>query len=570
MLVQSGAVPVLAGMMADDFRDEAVGAAVQVVWNVLDLCARDVWEPLVTPSLVLLLADLFGRLLADGYSNDAKELRNDVLLTAVLCARVPTCWPAFATAVDPEGSELQKCSFVNLLLAAAVWPAVGKEHPALAQGRVRQSRTLQSEAGTWEQLELMKWAFTLCTRVCTDAQCRREVLSAGLLDASMRFLEPGTEGWSEAGEQPGPSTTTRRSGQGQVPTSSVPAALAGWEPESVRELQHAVLICLTEVALACPEEFQLAGGNQAALMFLLNIAEPPIPGTTYGDVGVTAPSRDPDYINTGGGGGVAGAPGLRGAALSLLVAISRLPDFQVELGEYGAVPIMLGIIQEPVLPNEHDSPGVSVEAAQQLRQDALCVLSALCAGSEVNQRMLARERGIGSIRNLLHFDAADPDRSETLLVAALDVLWSAVDGSPRNCARFLAVDGMGALLALLESTPPVIHGQLLGCIADTCEYPEAVQELLGWRSDVTSCTAVQIFVQLWRQEEERLNIADATSGLIVNRERPLAGTGAMLEPFRAEFAAMAAAADATERRAVGAGTLGTVREQVRGAYSWPD
>ena len=563
MLVQSGAVQVLAEIMVGDFHDDTVLCAVQVLWNVIDMCEPAAWEPLVTTQLVLLLSDLFGRLLADGFSNDAKELRNDVLLTAALCARVPACLPAFAVAVDEHGSELQRCSFISLCLAGSVWPVLGRQHPVLSKGKVRLSRGAQSEAGTWDQLELIKWTLTLCTRTCGDPDCLAAMLSAGLLEAAMRFLEPGSdELFNGSAGDASMVGTTRRAGQGQVPTGSVPVALAGWEAENVRELQQAVLVCLTEVAPRCPEEFQLAGGNQAILMFLLNIAEPPQPShTTEGPAG-TAPARDPDYINIGGDGGVAGAPGLRASALSLLVAICRLPDFQVELGEYGAVPIMLGIIQEPVLPSEHNSLGVSVERAQQLRQDALSVLSALCIGNEVNQRMLARERGIGTIRNLLHYDDEDPDRSETLLVAALDLLWSAIDGSPRNTARFLAVDGMGALLALLESTPAVLHGQLLGCIADTCEYPEAVQELLDWKSDNTSHTAVQVLVQLWRQEEELLDIADETSGYLNNRERPLAGTGARREPFRAEFSAMQAAADAQQRRAIGAGTLGGIREHV--------
>jgi len=254
----------------------------------------------------------------------------------------------------------------------------------------------------------------------------------------------------------------------------------------------------------------------------------------------------------------------------LLVAICRLPGFAGELGEYGAVPIMLGIIQEPVLPNEHQSLGVSIEQAVQLRQDALCVLSALCSGNEINQRMVARERGVGTLRNLLTFVPEDPDRSETLLVAALDALWSVVDGSPRNAARFLAVDGMGALLALLESAPAVLHGQILGCIADTCEYKEAVLEFLDWQSDVSSKTAVQVMMDLWRQQETKLHIADEATGYVVNQERPLAGTGAMLETFREELAKLQDTADASERQALGAGTLHAVRESVMGELGKQD
>ena len=39
--------------------------AVQVLWNVLELCDPVVWEPVVTKGLVLNLNHLFGRLLCD-------------------------------------------------------------------------------------------------------------------------------------------------------------------------------------------------------------------------------------------------------------------------------------------------------------------------------------------------------------------------------------------------------------------------------------------------------------------------------------------------------------------------
>ena len=581
MLVQAGAVPVLAGLLVDDLQDEAVACAVQVIWNVLDQCPQEVWEPLVTMDLVLLLSDLFGRLLSDGFSDKSKDLRNDVLLVAALCARVPTVLAAFAQPVNPEGSELQQCSMLSLALAGAVWPTIGKEHSVLAKGKVAQSRAPSRESGSWHQLELMKWTFTLCARTCVDADCLATMLNNGILAASMSLLEPAMEGGEPFGADPSASGTdafnatgTKTGTLNDVPTAGVPAVLqTGWGPENARELQESVLVCLTEVAPKCPEEFQMADGVQATLMFLLNLAEPPAaPPTQHIGTGptTTGPARDPGYINVGGGGGVAGSPGLRSAALSLLVAISQLPGFASELGEFGAVPIMLGIIQEPVLPNEHQNLGVNIEQAMRLRQDALCVLSALCNGNEVNQRMLARERGIGTIRNLLTFVPEDPDRSETLLVAALDALWSAVDGSARNSARFLAVDGMGALLSLLESSPAVLHGQILGCIADTCEHSEAVREFLDWKSDVTSQTAVQVMIKLWRQQETRLHIADETTGYVVNQERPLAGTGAMLEPFREELATMQDTADAAERRAMGAGTLSAVREQVMAELSEQD
>ena len=283
MLAECGAIGVLASMLVNDFRDESVSCAVQVLWNVLELCDPIVWEPVVTGELVLYLNDLFGRLLCDGYRDSDKDLRNDVILVATLCTRVPACLPAFAASPTSDTSSLRGYSFLSLALAGTLWPLLGKSHPLLARGRVLQSKTAESNAGEWHELELLKWTFNLCARTTMDVDCLGTMLACGFMDAAIRFLEPGFGGhftqFSEDGGTMGGSgvlgKSTRRPGQGRVPTSRVPAALTGWEPENVRELQMAVVSSLTEVAPRCPEEFALQGGNQALLTFLLYIAEAP-------------------------------------------------------------------------------------------------------------------------------------------------------------------------------------------------------------------------------------------------------------------------------------------------------
>jgi hypothetical protein len=577
MLAESGAIEVLATMLVNDFRDDSVGCAVQVLWNVLELCEPVLWEPVVTPELILYLNDLFGRLLCDGYRDSDKDLRNDVLVVASLCTRVPECLPAFAAASSEDSSSLRSCSMLSLALAGTLYPILGKAHPLLARGRVLQSMGPQSAAGTWHELEMLKWTLNLCARTNTDPACLATMLACGLMDAAMRFLEPGYGGsYSEYTEDAATATgltlgRTRRPGEGQVPVSRVPAALNGWDPENVRELQLAVLGCLTEVAPRCPEEFALHGGNQTTLTFLLYIAEQPQPAheVLLGPE-TTGPARDPAYVNTGGEGGIGSTPSLRSLGLNLLNSICRLPGFKTELGEYGAVPVMIAIVQEPILPGEQGSLGISVEHAIKLRQDALCVLSALCNACEPNQKALARERGIGTLRNLLQFSAQDPDRSETMLVAVLDCLWNAVLGYPRNAARFLALDGVSALLSLLEVTPTVLHGQILGCICDVCEVEEAVPELLAWSSEATGLRAPQVLLKLWMDQEAQLNIAEPGGGYIVNQQRPLAGTGVVQAGYKKELGAMLTSVDDAERRAVGAGTLGSVREAVMAELSSQD
>ena len=71
-----------------------------------------------------------------------------------------------------------------------------------------------------------------------------------------------------------------------------------------------------------------------------------------------------------------------------------------------------------------------------------------------------------------------------------------------------------------------------------------------------------MLLALWMQQEAQLNIAEPGSGFIVNQQRPLAGTGAMQSAYNHELNSMITSLNDAEREAVGAGTLGGIREGV--------
>lgn len=565
MLAEAGAVEVLIEMLVDDFRDESVACAVQLVWNVLDMCEPMTWEPLVTPNLVSRLNSVFGRVVCDGYRDCDKELRNDILIVATLCTRVPSALAAFAEPIDAHSDGLEGYSLLSLAMSATMYPGLSA-HPVLSRGRVASSTTsaVANSAGSQDELEFKKWVFTLVTRTCVESGCLQSILSHKVLEYALGCLAVPSSGSEDSTLGLSQTARRRKAGQGQVPTVQGPATLEGWGAEQTRELQLAVLSMLGELVICCPEDYAAHGGNQATLTFLLLVTHAPEPHREemYGQATTAGAAIDPTYLDEGGRGGIGSNPSLRAAALNVLLTSCRLPGFQVELGELGAVPVMLTIIQEPIMPAEHGMLGVSVESAVQHRLDALCVLSALCAECELNQRTLSRERGIGTLRSLLVYSDRDPERSEALLISVLDCLWNAVVGSGRNAARFLALDGLSALLMLLEAVPSLLHGQILGCIADVCEHPEAVTELLAWRSDRTGRDAPQLLVALWLEQDALLDIGDERSGVLRNLERPLEGTGVMRQAYSTELGSMLQAVDDAERTAYGARSLNPIREAV--------
>jgi len=569
-LVESGAGDLLISLLGSDTDSEQVLCAIQALWNVLELCETSVWQSIVTPQMIRMLGGIFGRLLTDGFKQREMELRNDSLLLATLCARSAGDELLEAFAMPTLAGPDQATSFVKLAMVACAWPTLGLVHDVTSNGRVALAGGPGARApGSWEELELRKWGFTLASMLVGHKSCLRKVVEMGCIESCLSYLEFMQE--PEALEYTAKTLTSytapgrtlpRNSTAVEVATAAAPPALTGWNPEAVRELQAAALRALIAVAPRASDNFREAQGSEFVLLFIISTAqsvpvEPPrrpaVPGVSNVS---TRAALDPSYLNTGGNGGVASRFNLRQAALTVILGCCDIQGFPDELGDLGAVDVMLGLIGEPI---EHDNTATSYSALA-IRQDALCVLSTLCLENETNQRALARARGISLLRSLLAYDATSPVRSAAILVATLDAVWNAVLGSDRNAARFLALDGVGALLALLEDAPAITHGQVLSALADLCESAqtgdEAARHIVAWASEKTALQAPQLLLRVWAQQEDILTIATDV-GTITNTDRPLAGTGNLRAPHQLELSSMLQARGEMERSKV-RGTTGSL------------
>jgi hypothetical protein len=221
--------------------------------------------------------------------------------------------------------------------------------------------------------------------------------------------------------------------------------------------------------------------------------------------------------------------GLVQGALMLLLSFVGLPGLQEELGQLGAVRIMLARFNDANAPHS-------------LRADAVCILSRLCAGHEVNQAAF-RKQGIESLVLQLESYAKGrqpaprekrgalppgafgmsgnaTEKVSPLVVGVVDCLWNGVVGNARSEARLLSVGGMDALLNMLEMCPILMRHQTAGIIADLCENPHIVPYVKAWKSDRTMLGAVELLMRLFEDEEVRLGV-DRPGGVITNLWEPL-------------------------------------------------
>ncbi|KNC53204.1 uncharacterized protein AMSG_12249 [Thecamonas trahens ATCC 50062] len=256
--------------------------------------------------------------------------------------------------------------------------------------------------------------------------------------------------------------------------------LLQWTLHQHRELQVLATSLLFHLAAEVPAEF--AAGNGPSLVidaFVQHLDEPP-----------------PAALRSG---------------LSKLV-LNTAALFATQYGELGLVAVLLSILKDATL-------------EVKLRRDAALTLSVLTAENAANQAEFLLEGGIDAVIALLNFDMSDPEREPTIVLAAIDCIWSAVVGIIESETQFLRADGVFALLDLLDTPklPAEITNHGLGVILDLLDHPYTVAYVRRWRSGRDAERSVaHLLLEAWETSQAELGVALDRHGVIGNVDTPLA------------------------------------------------
>ena len=168
---------------------------------------------------------------------------------------------------------------------------------------------------------------------------------------------------------------------------------------------------------------------------------------------------------------------------------------------------------KPVCPRVADDPA---------SLNACALLAALCDGDARNFRTLRREGGVqtllGAVQALVSTDAAVPI---AFGAATIRAVWRCIVPDNKNCARFVAGGGVGALLEAAARCHPALRPAILSALADILENPKTHLFFHEWRSTAgrqtiapTGSQAITLVLNLWRVEEtdvltkKHLNVGD--------------------------------------------------------------
>lgn len=144
--------------------------------------------------------------------------------------------------------------------------------------------------------------------------------------------------------------------------------------------------------------------------------------------------------------------------------------------------------------------------------------------NSVNRQRFSDANGVSIvIAQLVIANGRDPTISSSLLVGACDLIWKAIIPHQGLLDEFLMSGGLDGILDLIDTGHVWHRAVLLSLLPDVMETAKAQYIFNEWQSGVSGKSAAQMLLEIWREQEDTMGISDY--GVLVNAERPLAGTG---------------------------------------------
>jgi len=200
---------------------------------------------------------------------------------------------------------------------------------------------------------------------------------------------------------------------------------------------------------------------------------------------------------------------LRKKVLTVLhVTVGMGEKFVKEMVESGAISIALDLFKD-------------AEASMVCRQLCASILGSLCSGFPAHQDEFRKRGGIEALRSQVVY-APDQTTENHLFftLAVIDAVWHTVIGNKKSESRFLDVDGLFALMDVLEVAPELLRSQMLSALADLCENRKAARMFLQWNSPKTMKGGVKVLLEFWDAEQAR-NGCTNEDGVLASPTHPL-------------------------------------------------
>ncbi|KAF1793220.1 Armadillo-type fold [Phytophthora cactorum] len=469
VLVVSGALHYVVFILENTTnpQDELLPLCLEILWNVLELSQekistvskvgsrKELLEVFRLRNATFFLGNEFTfqallhvleLLLAQGYRQQDKEMRNECLMILQLLAKRRRSLDFFYS------TGLTACLF-SYATAAELSHAKG---PGNLPGRFQNDKSSATASAITassqyyatnsdEDFEFKQMLWFLLAEISCDHQANLSEL------VQFRFMEI----WL--------SYATDNNNQHQDSGAFSRASAHKYSAPQLQVLQWTALSVLNHVAPFVLEHFYEIGGHAKLLDFLqLNM------GTE--DV-------------------------LASAWLLLLQVSPPLPFFQSELGKLGAIETAMEIFEGP--PSRHTFV---------IRRNAILACASMCRNDDgSNRERFRRANGVLALVQHLAFDPSHSVLEENILVGIIDAVRSCVIGDIESETAFINDDGVPKLLSIVGTAPKALKHQALAALAEVSVHPAAIPSYQMWRCDQHgenyNTSANEMLLRIYAEEE---------------------------------------------------------------------
>lgn len=179
---------------------------------------------------------------------------------------------------------------------------------------------------------------------------------------------------------------------------------------------------------------------------------------------------------------------LRKLAVTVLARLA-VTDARGQVAEAGATPMALQLL------STLDSDSLCV--------DCLSILADLVGINDEQKRLFFDCGGVEIVTPFLAFAPNyHSDLRETVVLSAVDCIWSCVFGRPESEAAFIGCDGIHYYLSALETVSFKHAPYVVSALADLLNNEDSVKFVRVWRSPTTGRSAVQLLTEMWVKVSE--------------------------------------------------------------------
>ncbi|KAG7401956.1 hypothetical protein PHYBOEH_008477 [Phytophthora boehmeriae] len=468
VLVVSGALHYIVLILENitDPQDELLPLCLEIMWNVLELshekissiptCVsrKELLETFRLRNAMFFLGNEFTfysllhvleLLLAQGYRQQDKEMRNECLMILQLLAKRRRSLDFFYS------TGLTACLFSYATSAELSLAKPSKQSEADKSSATASAITANNQyyaTNSDEDFEFKQMLWILLAEISCDHQSNlRELVQFKFVEVWLSYV-----------------TATRGSSNQQETSTILPRVSTNkYSAPQLQILQCTALSMLNHVVPFVLEHFYEMGGHVKLLEFL--------------------------QLNTGS------EDVLASAWLLMLQASPPIPFFQTELGMQGIVNIAVEIFEKP--PSTHSFA---------IRRNAILTCASVCRNDNgSNRERFLRANGVRMLVENLEFDPSHSILEENILIGVVDAVRSCVIGYAESESAFINDDGIPKLLSILGLAPKALKHQVLAALSEICVNPAAIPSYQAWRSDQhgedNNASATQMLLRIYACEE---------------------------------------------------------------------